>query len=65
YNQVTDLYLFESAIDAMSFYELQGFSKQTTSAFISVGGHVTQGQIEKLIKVFSPTPNGTATLTKT
>ena len=55
YNQVTDLYLFESAIDAMSFYELQGFSKQTTSAFISVGGHVTQGQIEKLIKVFPNT----------
>lgn len=48
FNQVTDLYVFESAIDAMSFYELKGFSKETTAAFISIGGNVTSGQIEKL-----------------
>lgn len=52
FNQVKDLYIFESAIDAMSFYELKGFSKETAAAFISIGGNVTKGQIEKLKEAF-------------
>lgn len=52
YNKVTDIYLFESAIDAMSFYELKGFTKETTSALVSLGGHVTNTQIASLLKIF-------------
>lgn len=52
YNKVTDLYLFESAIDAISFYEIKGFTKETTSAFISFGGYVTNTQVEALHKIF-------------
>ena len=28
FDQVTDIYLFESAIDAMSFYEINHFNKK-------------------------------------
>lgn len=52
FNEVDSIYLFESAIDAMSFYEIKHFNKLTKSAFISVGGHVTQGQIQSLKKAF-------------
>lgn len=52
YDKVTDVYLFESAIDAMSFYEMKGFSKETTSTFISTGGHVTKGQIAAIKTLF-------------
>lgn len=52
FEKVTDIYAFESAIDAMSFYEIKGFSKETTAAFISTGGFVTTGQINSLKKVF-------------
>lgn len=52
FDKVTDVYLFESAIDAMSFYEISHFTKETTSAFISTGGYVTQKQISCINKVF-------------
>jgi hypothetical protein len=51
-NQITDLYIFESAIDAMSFYELKHFTKETTSGFVSTGGYMTKNQIEPLMKRF-------------
>lgn len=52
YNQVTDIYIFESAIDAMSFYEINGFTPETTAAFISTGGHVTSDQIKGIQSLF-------------
>ncbi len=52
YNNVTDLYLFESAIDAMSYYELKGLTKETTSALVSFGGYVTATQVESLHRIF-------------
>jgi hypothetical protein len=52
YDSVTDIYLFESAIDAMSFYEINNYPNNTTSAFVSIGGHVTQEQIESIKKAF-------------
>lgn len=52
FDQVTDLYLFESAIDAMSFYEINHFSDNTTSAFVSTGGGVLPNQIKNLQAVF-------------
>lgn len=52
FDQVTDLYLFESAIDAMSFYEINHFSNNTTSAFISTGGGVLPNQIKNLQAIF-------------
>ena len=52
FDKVTDIYLFESAIDAMSFYEIKHFTKESPCAFISTGGWVTQKQIESIKKVF-------------
>lgn len=52
FSEVTDVCLFESAIDAMSFYEINHFTNRTTCAFISTGGYVTKKQIESLAKVF-------------
>lgn len=52
FDQVTDIYLFESAIDAMSFYEINHFNKNTTSAFISIGGNITQSQIISIKSLF-------------
>lgn len=52
FNEVDSIYLFESAIDAMSFYEIKHFNRLTKSCFISVGGHVTQGQIKALKEAF-------------
>lgn len=49
---ITDLYLFESEIDAMSYYELKGFTKDTTAAFVSLGGNVVRSQIEGLRKEY-------------
>ncbi|NDV83382.1 toprim domain-containing protein [Bacteroides sp. 51] len=51
-NQVTDIYFFESCIDAMSFYEINNFTKETTCAFASSGGTVTQNQITPLMRRF-------------
>ncbi len=45
-------YLFESAIDAMSFYEINHYTKETTCAFISTGGYVTKSQIENISRIF-------------
>lgn len=52
YEKVTDVYIFESAIDAMSFYEINHFTKETTSALVSTGGHVTQAQITGIQSLF-------------
>ena len=52
FDKVTDIYLFESAIDAMSFYELNHYTKETTCAFISTGGYVTKSQIENISRIF-------------
>lgn len=52
FDKVTDIYLFESAIDAMSFYEINHFTKDTTCAFISTGGYATKSQIESIKSVF-------------
>lgn len=49
---ITDLYLFESEIDAMSYYELNGFTPKTTAAFVSLGGNVVRSQIENLHKEY-------------
>lgn len=49
---ITDLYLFESEIDAMSYYELKGFTTDTTAAFVSLGGNVIRSQIEGLRKEY-------------
>jgi len=47
-NQITDVYLFESGVDAMSFFELKHFTKETTAAFVSLGGNVGKKQIANL-----------------
>lgn len=52
FDKVTDVYLFESAIDGMSFYEIKHFSKDTTSAFVSIGGNMSQNQIIRLKSIF-------------
>ena len=52
FGKVTDIYLFESAIDAMSFYEINHYTKETTCAFISTGGYVTKSQIENISRIF-------------
>lgn len=52
FDKVTDIYLFESAIDAMSFYEINHYTKETTCAFISTGGYVTKSQIENISRIF-------------
>lgn len=52
FDKVTDIYIFESGIDAMSFYEIGHFSKDTTSAFISTGGYVSAKQIENINRLF-------------
>jgi hypothetical protein len=51
--EVKNLYFFESAIDAMSYYELQkGKVDLKNSAFVSVGGYVAKNQIANTIKQF-------------
>lgn len=52
FDKVTDVYVFESAIDAMSFYEIKHFNKEMTCALVSTGGNVTNKQIESLMRVF-------------
>jgi hypothetical protein len=52
FDKVTEIYLFESALDAMSFYEINHFNKNTTCAFISIGGNITQSQIISIKSVF-------------
>lgn len=36
----------------MSFYEINHFNKNTTCAFISIGGNVTQSQIMSIKSLF-------------
>ncbi len=50
-NLVKNLYFFESAIDAMSFQQLNNINLND-SALISVGGYVTKKQINNTIKHF-------------
>lgn len=50
--QVTGIYVFESAVDAMSFYEIHHFTKETTAGFVSTGGTITQNQITPLMNRF-------------
>lgn len=50
---VKNVILSESAIDAMSFYELKkNYYKLANSAFISVGGYVSKGQVQDVINQF-------------
>lgn len=47
---VKNVIFFESAIDAMSFYELKkGYYKLAETAFVSVGGYVSPNQIKNVI----------------
>lgn len=51
--QVKNVIFFESAIDAMSFYELKkGYYKLAETAFVSVGGYVSQNQIKSVLNEF-------------
>lgn len=50
---VKNVIFFESAIDAMSFYELKkGYYKLADTAFVSVGGYVSQNQIKGVLDEF-------------
>ena len=50
---VKNVIFFESAIDAMSFYELKkGYYKLAETAFVSVGGYVSPNQIKGVINEF-------------
>lgn len=50
---VKNVIFFESAIDAMSFYELKkGYYKLADTAFVSVGGYVTQNQIKNVLNEY-------------
>lgn len=50
---VRDVFIAESAIDAMSFYELyQKEMNFSSSCFCSVGGYVTNNQIIRILKAF-------------
>ena len=52
--QVKNIYFFESAIDAMSFYELnKGKISLSDSAFVSVGGYISKNQISNSLSHFS------------
>lgn len=47
---VKNVIFFESAIDAMSFYELKkGYYKLAETAFVSVGGYVSPNQVKNVI----------------
>lgn len=48
--EITDVFVFESAIDAMSFYEMTVHHQKM--AFISCGGYMTFGGISKLPELF-------------
>lgn len=50
---VKNVIFFESAIDAMSFYELKkGYYKLADTAFVSVGGYVSPNQIKNVLNEF-------------
>ena len=50
---VKNVIFFESAIDAMSFYELKkGYYKLAETAFVSVGGYVSQNQIKGVLNEY-------------
>ena len=50
---VKNVIFFESAIDAMSFYELKkGYYKLADTAFVSVGGYVSPNQIKSVLNEF-------------
>ena len=51
--QVSDIFLFESAIDLMSYYDLYSHRVSfKTSAFFSLGGNLSKGQIENIINYY-------------
>lgn len=50
---VKNVIFFESAIDAMSFYELKkGYYKLADTAFVSVGGYVSPNQIKSVLNEY-------------
>lgn len=50
---VKNVIFFESAIDAMSFYELKkGYYKLADTAFVSVGGYVSPNQIKNVLNEY-------------
>lgn len=49
---VKRLFLFESPIDAMSFYEIKGKPLLHDSAFISIGGQMHKDQLHNIIKEY-------------
>lgn len=50
---VKNAIFFESAIDAMSFYELKkGYYKLADTAFVSVGGYVSPNQVKNVLNEF-------------
>jgi hypothetical protein len=52
-SQVKNIYFFESALDAMSFHELnKGKISLSDSVFVSVGGYPTKNQISNIINHF-------------
>ena len=50
--EVKRLFFFESAIDAMSFYELKGKNLLHDSAFISLGGQMGKNQVQNILKEY-------------
>lgn len=50
--EVKRVFLFESPIDAMSFYEIKGQPLLHDSAFISIGGQMHKDQIQNIIKEY-------------
>lgn len=51
--QVSDVFLFESAIDAMSFYDIFKTSENfENTAFFSLGGNLSRGQLENIINYY-------------
>ena len=52
YHEVRQLYISESAIDMMSLYELSGLNVNCQCAFVSTGGNLIQGQINRLKELF-------------
>lgn len=51
--QVTDVFLFESGIDAMSYYDIYSSRASfATSAFFSLGGHLSRNQIDTILNFY-------------
>lgn len=50
--EVKRVFMFESPIDAMSFYEIKGKPLLHDSAFISIGGQMQKDQIQNILKEY-------------